>query len=88
MVDAWDLGGIWRLGNGTYSRGHVSWAGECFVCGFLTFEHDSKCDAFFTLSEHWSRRHPVALRAAVLLTGGVLEQKDFRVERPDFGRRA
>lgn len=85
MVEAWDLGAIWRLGSSTYSRGRVSWAGECFRCGFRTFEHDSKCDAFFALSQHWTRVHPVELTIAVLPTGGLLRQREFGSDGRSFG---
>jgi hypothetical protein len=77
MVEAWDLGAIWRLGSSTYSRGRVSWAGECFLCKFKTFEHDSKRDAFFALAEHWAKVHPVELTIGVLPTGGLLRQGEF-----------
>jgi hypothetical protein len=70
------LGQVWRLGRRTYKWSSIEHAAECLICGYMTFEHDTRCSALTTLGKHLLKEHAVDVLFAISDQDGVITGPD------------
>jgi len=67
---------VWRLGRSTYVRDTVRFAAECFVCGYMTFDHGDQGSCVAVIGDHVMKSHPVAVVLSMADVDGWITTPD------------